>query len=274
MRLGQTVPKLTTEKARAMGIKQRLSTFSTEFSPGNKPRVNNIRTLAKAIDGSLIAPGGVWSLNRQVGERTAAKGYAEANAIVKGKLVPQLGGGICQVATTVFNAIFFSGEPVVERQNHSFYIAHYPKGRDATVNWGGTDLKFRNDTPHWILLKTATNADSVTVSLYGTSPGYVVTYETGELKQTTAGYPTDTIYNAKLPVGVKAVKDPGLPGYRIVVTRTVKRNGSVVRKDAFLSNYSPKVQVLIVGTKPVAQPSGSTTKTPSSSGTATKTSGN
>ena len=244
-----------------MGIKERLSTFSTDFDPDNKARVNNIRTLAKAIDGSLIPPGGVWSLNGKVGERTAAKGYSEANAIVNGKLVPQLGGGICQVATTVFNAIFFSGEPVVERQNHSFYIKHYPKGRDATVNWGGTDLKFRNDTPYYILLKTNTKTASVVVSLYGTSPGYKVTYETGELKQTTQSYPTDTIEDPSLPAGVKAVKDPGLPGYRIVVTRSVRRNGALVRKDAFLSNYSPKVEVLIVGTKTAPKPSSSATTT-------------
>jgi vancomycin resistance protein YoaR len=261
MRLGQTVPALTTEKARAMGIKERLSTFSTDFDPDNKPRVNNIRTLAKAIDGSLIPPGGTWSLNGKVGERTAAKGYSEANAIVNGKLVPQLGGGICQVATTVFNAIFFSGEPVVERQNHSFYIKHYPLGRDATVNWGGTDLRFRNDTSSWILIKTNTKTASVVVSLYGTSPRYTVSYTTGPLKQTTTGYPTDTIENPDLPVGVKAVKDPGEPGYRVVVTRLVRRNGTLVRKDAFLSDYSPKVEILIVGTKPVPKPTGAATTT-------------
>ena len=265
MRLGQTVPALTTEKARAMGVTERISTFSTDFNPDNGARVNNIRTLAKAIDGSLIPPGGVWSLNGKVGERTAAKGYSEANAIVNGKLVPQLGGGICQVATTVFNAIFFAGEPVVERQNHSFYIKHYPLGRDATVNWGGTDLKFRNDTSSWILIKTNTKTASVVVSLYGTNPRYTVSYTTGPLKQTTTGFPTDTIENPGLPVGVKAVKDPGLPGYRIVVTRTVKKGGALVRKDAFVSNYSPKVEVLIVGTHTTPKPStsASTTSTPS-----------
>ena len=208
LRLGQTLPKLTTEKARAMGITDRLSTFTTDFDPGNKPRVNNIRTLAKAIDGSLIPPGATWSFNGQVGERTAAKGYKEANAIVNGKLVPQLGGGICQVATTVFNAIFFSGEPVVERSNHSFYISHYPKGRDATVNWGGPDLKFKNDTGHYILLKTSTSASSIQVSLFGTSPGYHVTYKTGPLTQT-GGYPTQQTSDPHLPVGTTVVQDSG-----------------------------------------------------------------
>ncbi len=96
--------------------------------------------------GRCIAPGETFSFNGTVGPRTAEKGYQEAGAIVNGELVPQLGGGICQVGTTIFNTVFESGLPVVERHNHSFYISHYPKGRDATVSWGGPDFKFRNDT--------------------------------------------------------------------------------------------------------------------------------
>jgi vancomycin resistance protein YoaR len=253
LRLGQTLPKLTTEKARAMGISKRLSTFTTDFDGSNKPRVNNIKTLAKAIDGSLIAPGATWSFNGQVGERTAEKGYKEANAIVNGKLVPQLGGGICQVATTVFNAIFFSGVPVVERSNHSFYISHYPKGRDATVSWGGPDLKFKNDTGSWILIKTSTSSSSVQVALYGTPTGYHVDYTTGELIRT-GGYPTEETPDPRLPVGTRAVQDGGQPSYKITVTRTVTKNGSVLRKDTFVSNYKPKVEVVLVGTMPATPP--------------------
>ncbi|MDP2233209.1 MAG: VanW family protein, partial [Actinomycetota bacterium] len=132
-------PEITTDEARGMGIKERISSYTTTYDAGNKPRVNNIHTLADAIDHTLIAPGATFSFNGSVGPRTAAKGYQEAPAIVNGKLVPQLGGGICQVGTTVFNAVYESGFPVVERKNHSFYISHYPKGRDATVSWGGPD---------------------------------------------------------------------------------------------------------------------------------------
>jgi vancomycin resistance protein YoaR len=264
LRLGQTLPKLTTEKARAMGIRKRLSTFSTDFDSGNKPRVNNIRTLANAIDGSLVAPGATWSLNGQVGERTADKGYKEANAIVNGKLVPQFGGGICQVATTVFNAIFFSGVPVVERQNHSFYISHYPKGRDAAVTWGGADLKFRNDTGKWILIKTSTGSGSVTVSLYGTDTGYRVDYKTGELIRT-GGFPTEATPDPRLPVGTKVVRDGGLPSYKVTVTRTVTKGGSVVRRDVFVSNYRPKVEVVLVGSMPIVKPPPSVPTSPAPS---------
>ncbi|HZL04216.1 MAG TPA: VanW family protein, partial [Coriobacteriia bacterium] len=122
----RTEAERTTEEARAMGITERLATFTTDYSPSNKPRVNNIHTLADALDGTLVPPGGVFSFNETIGPRTAEKGYQEANAIVNGKLVPQLGGGVCQVGTTVFNAVFFSGLPVIERRNHSLYISHYP----------------------------------------------------------------------------------------------------------------------------------------------------
>ena len=90
-------PKLTTEKARTMGVEERISTFTTTYDGSNASRTNNIHTLGDALDGKLIAPGSTFSFNGAVGERTAAKGYQEANAIVNGKLVPQLGGGICQV---------------------------------------------------------------------------------------------------------------------------------------------------------------------------------
>ncbi|MHB1341171.1 MAG: VanW family protein, partial [Coriobacteriia bacterium] len=105
-------PSVSTDDAKKMGIKERLSTYTTDYSAGNKPRVNNIHTLADALDGTLIAPGGVFSFNDTIGPRTAEKGYQEANAIVNGKLVPQLGGGVCQVGTTIFNSVFFSGLPV------------------------------------------------------------------------------------------------------------------------------------------------------------------
>lgn len=248
LRLIKREPRLTTAEAQGYGIKQRISTFGTRFGSDNKTRVNNIRLLAKAIDGSLVPPGETWSLNGHVGERTAEKGYMEANAIIDGKLVPQLGGGICQVASTVFNAIFFSGEPVEERSNHSFYISHYPTGRDATVSWDGPDLKFRNDTGNWILIKTATTDTSVDVSLYGTDPGYKVAFTTSPLTKTT-NFGTEVTRDPTLPVGTRLVKDAGIPGYDVTVVRTVTRNGKTVRTDTFKSKYKPKVEIVVEGTK-------------------------
>jgi vancomycin resistance protein YoaR len=259
LRSAITRAKFTTEQARGMGVHERISTFTTTYDGGNSSRANNIHTLGAALDGKLVPPGGTFSFNKYVGERTAAKGYQEANAIVKGKLVPQLGGGICQVGTTMFNAVFFSGMPITERSNHSFYISHYPKGRDATVSWGGPDLKWKNTTSSWMLISVGYSSDSITISLYGTDPGYDVTYTTGDFTDFVK-YPTEQVKDPTMQNGLKVVEDSGLDGRRCVVTRTVKKGSTVVRTDTFRSVYKPKVAVVRVGT--AGKPSKVATPTP------------
>ena len=124
--------------------------------------------MAQLIDGALIAPGKTFSFNGTTGERTAEKGFEEAPVIINGELQTGLGGGICQVSTTVFNAVYEAGLQIDERTNHALYISHYPLGRDATVNYPDLDLKFTNDTDHWLLLRTFVGSGSLTVNLYGT----------------------------------------------------------------------------------------------------------
>lgn len=248
LRTRRIEPELTTERAQQMGIEERIATYTTTFLSTNKPRVANIHTLSAALDGTLVPPGETFSFNGTIGPRTAAKGYQEAPAIIGGRLVPSLGGGICQVATTMFNTVFESGLPVVERRNHSFYISSYPRGRDAAVSWGGIDLKFKNDTDHWIYIATAYTNSSVTISLYGTDPGYVVRESTDGFTDfkpfTTKEVPDDT-----LEEGTRIVEDSGVDGRRIVVKRTVLKGDTVVREDMFTSNYVPKEQIERVGTK-------------------------
>jgi len=248
LQMSRIEPELTTEEAQAMGISERIATFTTTYAASNRPRVNNIHTLARALDGTLVGPGETFSLNETIGPRTAARGYQEAPAIINGRLVPSLGGGICQVATTIFNTVFESGLPVVERRNHSFYISSYPNGRDAAVAWGGPDFKFKNDTGHWVLIATSFTNSSVTVSLYGTDPEYTVKAVPGPFTDVVP-YTTEKIEDPNLPLGTNVVVDPGTNGRRIVVKRTVTRNGDVIRQDSFTSVYRPKQQLVRVGTK-------------------------
>ncbi len=248
LRLTQTQPRLTTEAAKAMGVSDRISTFTTTYSSANPARVDNVHLLAKAFDYQLIPPGGAFSFNGAAGERTAAKGYQEAPAIVDGKLVPQLGGGVCQVGTTFFNTVFFSGLPILERHNHSFYISHYPKGRDATVSWGGPDFKFRNDTPGWILVRTATTSTSLTIALYGTDPGYTVRFTTGPFTNVVP-HKVVEVKDPKLAKGVRITESNGVDGCRVTVIRTVYKGATVVRTDTFVSNYNPMDETVRVGTK-------------------------
>ncbi len=250
MKTALTRPAITTEDAESMGIRERLSRFTTTFASGNRSRVNNIHTLGDSLDGTLIAPGKTFSFNGTVGQRTAEKGYQEANAIVNGKLVPQLGGGICQVGTTIFNAVFESGLPVVQRRNHSFYISHYPKGRDATVSWGGPDFKFKNDTDEWVLVSVSYTNSSITVALYGTDPGYDVEAEVGEWRNV-RDFPVEEVKDKTMAKGVRVVEDPGVDGKSITVKRIVSKDGEKIRTDSFVSVYKPKTEVVRVGTKKI-----------------------
>jgi len=253
LRLTVTQPKLTTEAAKAMGVSDRISSYTTTYSSANPARVDNVHLLAKAFNYKLIPPGGTFSFNGTAGERTAAKGYQEAPAIVNGKLVPQLGGGVCQVGTTFFNTVFFAGLPIVERHNHSFYISHYPKGRDATVSWGGPDFKFKNDTQGWLLVRTSTTSTSLTISLYGTDPGYTVHYTTGAFTDVVP-HKVVEVKDPKLAKGVRIVEESGVNGCSVTVVRTVYKGGQVVRTDTFVSHYNSKDETVRVGTKAASKP--------------------
>ena len=115
--------------------------------------MTNIKRAATLLDGTIILPGKVFSLNGALGKRTEAKGFVSAPQIFNGRFEDAVGGGISQVATTLFNAAFFSGIKLVAHQAHQFYISRYPMGREATVSWGGPELIFRNDWPAAILMK-------------------------------------------------------------------------------------------------------------------------
>jgi vancomycin resistance protein YoaR len=249
LRLSTIEPALTTEMARAMGIKERISTYTTSYNASQAPRVNNIHVLADALNNKLVPPDGVFDMNGTVGERTAAKGYQIAPGIVNGKLVPQYGGGICQIGTTFFNTVFFSGLPVIERKNHSFYISHYPKGRDCTVTWNGPNFRWKNDTGAWVLIRTSYTGGSVTVALYGTNPGYNVAYTTSAFSNIRP-HPVVEVPDPTLAAGARIVSDPGEDGAICTVVRTVTKGGVVVRTDNFVSNYKPKEETVRVGTKP------------------------
>jgi vancomycin resistance protein YoaR len=244
-----TKPELTTEAARRLGVRELVSTFTTTFNPGDAPRVHNISLIAAAVHGSLVRPGETFSMNQATGERTAAKGYRTAHVIRNGELVDGLGGGVCQAGTTMFNAVFFAGLPVPERRNHSLHISHYPMGRDATLNWPGTDLKFRNDSPYGIYITSRATPSTLTFTLWSTSRGYKVAFTTSPASNFRAP-PTRYVDDPTLPKGEEVVEESGASGFDVSVSRTVTKGGKVVRRDSFLSQYRPWTRVVRRGTKP------------------------
>src|SRR5581483_102576 len=154
-------PKRSTADAKAMGITGIVGAYETEYG-GVPNRIHNVQLVAHLVDEKLIAPGATFSFNQATGERTAAKGFLEAPVIINGELQTGLGGGVCQVSTTVFNAAYEAGLPITARTNHALYISHYPLGRDATVDYPSIDLRFVNDTGHWLLLRTWLGPSSLT----------------------------------------------------------------------------------------------------------------
>ncbi|HZD03000.1 MAG TPA: VanW family protein [Actinomycetes bacterium] len=247
-------PKLTTAKAKALGVRERISTFTTTFSAADAPRVHNIGLIAASVNGSLVMPGEVFSMNGATGRRTAAKGYRTAHVIVNGELVDGLGGGVCQAGTTMFNTVLLAGVPVLERRNHSLHISHYPMGRDATLNWPNADLKFRNDSPYGIYVTSRWTASSLTFALYSTSRHLKVSLSTSAATNFRSPG-TRFVDDPGLPMGTEVVEEPGSSGFDVTVFRTVTSNGKVVRRDQFVSNYSPWTRIVRRGTgKPEGAP--------------------
>src|SRR6266571_1494906 len=186
-----------------MHITGPVSSYTTVYG-GDPNRIHNVQLVAHLIDGHVIAPGATFSFNEATGARTEDKGFKVAPVIINGELGTGLGGGVCQVSTTVFNAAYEAGLPITARTNHALYISHYPQGRDATVNYPDVDLKFVNDTGHWLLLRTWVGSSSLTVALYGTPAHRRVVSDVGPLVATG-------------PPPVRETLDPSLdPGARVV----------------------------------------------------------
>jgi vancomycin resistance protein YoaR len=243
----------TAAEARRMGIRGLVASYETIYG-GEANRLHNVRLVAQLVDRTLIAPGATFSFNGTTGERSAEKGFLEAPVIINGELQTGLGGGVCQVSTTVFNAAFEAGLPITSRTNHALYISHYPTGRDATVNYPDTDLKFVNDTGKWLLLRTFVGSSSLTVALYGTPGGRRVESETAPLR-VTAQPPVKRIPDPERLVGESSLQEYGEPARATSVRRRVySRSGELLSDDTWSSYYVAEPRVVSVGTKPKPKP--------------------
>lgn len=169
-RVAPVAPALSTEQAHRLRVRELVSEFTTNYSCC-PPRVTNIKLGAAKIDGTLIPPGGTFSLNEVMGERTRERGFVAAPQINGGRLEDAVGGGVSQIATTVFNAAWFAGVELVSHTPHQFYISRYPVGREATVSFGGPELIWRNDWPAAILVKAVADDAGITVRLYSSKLG-------------------------------------------------------------------------------------------------------
>ncbi|GAA4708196.1 VanW family protein [Phytohabitans rumicis] len=230
--LTKVAPKTTTETVAKLGIKERVSTFTTKFPGGlSSPRSQNIVLVSKEADGALVLPGQTFSLNTHTGERSYDQGYKDAPTIVDGKLVPGPGGGVSQFTTTLFNAVYYAGMQDVEHKPHSYYFSRYPPVIESTIFPPYLDFKFKNNTDYGVLIDTSYTSSTLTVSVWSTKVYDSVTTEWSARRNITQ---PKTTY---LEPGPKCIETAGLPGFTQDAYRIFKKGGKVVKREKFSWTY-------------------------------------
>jgi vancomycin resistance protein YoaR len=233
-------PDLTTEEARALHIREQVSTFTTHHSCCES-RVTNIHRMADLLDGTVVLPGEVLSVNELVGERTEENGFVVAPAIQGGEFVEEVGGGISQFGTTMFNAIFFGGYDFLEYKAHSYYFDRYPVGREATVSWPSPDLEFRNDSAAGIFIDATYDDTSITVTFYGN-----IEFEVEAVTGEPYGYrdpPVECEQNKKLAKGEVEVVQEGDVGFDVLVERVFQYPDGRTETERFFTHYRAQPRI-------------------------------
>jgi vancomycin resistance protein YoaR len=242
--------KITAEKLKT--IDANISTFNTSFTTSSWERSNNIELATKAINGKLLMPGDTFSFNETVGQRTAARGYKEAGVIINNQISSDLGGGICQVSSTLYNAILRTDldYKAMERIAHSIPSSYVPKGLDATVDWGNIDYKFKNTLDYPIYIEGYVQNKTLYFNLYSNSVFKNKTYTlVNELIQTVPST-TTTVQDATLEEGKQETVKKAYDGYKLKVTKNTLENNIVTKTEVLYTDYyRPITGQIKVGTK-------------------------
>ena len=248
-------PEITTEKVNNMGIKEEIGSGTSLFQHSIPGRIFNVTLAATRMNGVLVAPGETFSFNKTLADVSSFTGYKQAYVIKDGRTVLGDGGGVCQVSTTLFRAILDAGLPIVERHAHAYRVGYYeqdsPPGIDATVYSPSPDLKFKNDTDHYILIQSFIdpNVLRLTFVLYGTKDGREVSMTKPVITSQTPPPPPLYQDDPTLPKGVVKQVDFAAWGASVYFTRTVKKDGKQTIYDKFVSNYRAWQDVYLTGTK-------------------------
>lgn len=237
-------------QAQTLGITELVSMESTFFRGSSMERIQNIKTAASRFKGLLVAPGETFSMSDALGDVSLENGYAEALIIYDNRTIKGVGGGVCQVSTTLFRTVFLGGYPVVERHPHAYRVSYYEQtssgkdsvwaGLDATVYVPLVDFKFTNDTPYWLLMETYVYNDNQLVwKFYSTKDGRSVEWNTGGLQDVIPA--PEPLFQENPDLGVFEMKqvDWSADGAVVTVNRKVLKNGQVYFVDRFYTAYSP-----------------------------------
>jgi vancomycin resistance protein YoaR len=238
--------------AEQLGITGLVSSETSYFYGSSAERIQNIQAAASRFHGLLVAPGETFSMGDALGDVSLDNGFAEALIIYGGRTIKGVGGGVCQVSTTLFRTVFFGGYPVEERYSHAYRVSYYEQttsgavdpnlaGLDATVYFPLVDFKFTNDTPYWILMETYVSVDARTLTwkFYSTSDGRSVTWSTTGPQNIVPAPEPRFEESDELKAGQIRQVDWAANGADVVVTRTVLKNGAVYFSDEFKTHYEP-----------------------------------
>ena len=246
-------PKIPgTATGQELGITELIASETSYFYGSSEERIQNIQAAASRFHGVMVAPGETFSMGETMGDVSLENGFAEALIIFGNRTIKGVGGGVCQVSTTLFRTVFNAGFPVVERYSHAYRVSYYEMtasgavdnrlaGLDATVYFPLVDFKFKNDSPYWILMETYVNVPgrSLTWKFYSTSDGRSVSWDTtGPVNIVSAPAPLFEV-NPELKKNEMKQVDYAANGADITVTRTVYRDGAVLFQDQFITHYEP-----------------------------------
>ncbi len=245
-----TKPSVTTIDLGSEAFPNKLSTYTTRYDGGDKNRSTNLEIACEKINDKIILPGETFSYNKTLGARTTAAGYKTAKVYENGAVVDGIGGGICQISSTLYNAVLKANLEIVERRNHQFITSYVPEGRDATVAYGITDFKFKNSRKYAIKIKATASNGVAKIDIYGIKEDteYQITFDTKTIS--TIPFTTKYTDDSTLPVGTEEIKQKGANG-SVTETYIIKSlNGQVVSNTLLSKDtYSAMPRIILRGTK-------------------------
>jgi len=247
-----TPAEINVEQVKSELFPTLLSRYSSSYNAGDVSRSHNVALASEKINEVVLAPGDVFSYNDTVGPRTIDRGFRTANVYVGNKVEPGIGGGICQVSSTLFNAVVLADLKIVYRTNHSLPVSYVPLGRDATVSYGSIDFKFANNTSAPIKIVASASGGRNIVSIYGVkeNPGRTIEISTQHIST----IPSKLVQkeDPELPAGTINVEQAGSNGSTYNTYKITKENGAVVKNELLTkSTYVPTDRIEIIGTQAV-----------------------
>lgn len=263
IKLKLTNPEITLMDIGKEAFPDKLSEFTTRYDPGEKDRSANLELACEKLNGKVIMPGEEFSYNKTLGPRTVAAGYKNGKIYENGKVVDGIGGGICQISSTLYNAVLKANLEIVERRNHQFVTSYVGAGRDATVVYGTTDFRFKNTRQYPIRLVASSKNGVATIEIYGIKEENEYTFEFKTNPIATIPYTTQYIEDSSLPVGTEKVEQRGVNGLKTQTYIIKKLNGKVISNTLLSTDtYNAMTKIVRKGTKPVENNVNNATQTP------------